>query len=233
MDLVSNWLLGFIDRYRAVIAPQDWPTGQEPDALRYYLRAWVTALSCQTPKVTEAEADAALERLVLDPPRFRSEHIPAFVKAVHELRRETLAAAASPTAGPSEAEREARRRSRDCPECHGSGWAKRRWRWHSIPRPSLVDLFCRCPAGRWRKGNDPELLKGDHMRKHDDLQAVPAQWDPELWHPTWGDIPCDHDMIIDADCEGLWWYVPVGEPSPEPVAPASIAAGMFSTGGRS
>jgi hypothetical protein len=95
--------------------------------------------------------------------------------------------------------------SRDCPECKGSGWAKRQAQWHSMARPFTVTLFCRCPLGAWRHAHDP-----DPRRNHDALQARPEIWDARLSHPTWTDRPIAPDVDVDADCEGLWHYLPPG-----------------------
>ena len=228
MELVKDWILGFLKRYKAILAPSDWPTGENPDELRFYLGAWVTALGRQFPKVAEAEADAALERLVLDPPRFRSEHIPAFIQAIHELRRQAQTTAML-TAGPSQAECTARDQSRDCPECMGSGWARRRVKWHSAPRPFLLDLFCRCPLGRWRI-----MLDVARHRSFDDLQARPDLWHPDRDHPTWSSRPLPPEVDVDAGDEARGWrYLGLDEPAPEPTTPAAaMAGGMFPTGGR-
>lgn len=114
---------------------------------------------------------------------------------------------------PAQPDARAAAASRDCPECKGSGWASRRAAWHSLPRPFVVDLFCRCPLGRWRKAHDP-----DPRRNHDDLQARPQLWDSRLTHPTWRDRPTEPDVDIDADCAGKWRYLGVDEPAPQPIA---------------
>jgi hypothetical protein len=222
MTLVRDWIFGFLRRYKALIGPGDWPTGEDPDEMELFVLAWITQLGKMVPKPTEEEADAALERLTLAPPEWRRQCIPAVVKAIQDMRLGRVPGGDAPKPR-SQAEMTAIERSAGCPECDGGGWAHRLGYWHSIPRPFRLDLFCRCPAGRFRKENDVELQINDRKRKHDDLQANPDLWLPGLSHPTWSDVPCGHDMEIDPECAGLWWYADPSEPSPAPIIPAEIA----------
>ncbi len=209
MNLVRDWIFGFLKRYKALIGPGDWPTGEDRAEMELFVMAWVTQLGKMSPKPSEEEADLAIQRLILAPPQWRRECIPAVVDAIKEMRREKAEAGAVADAR-TPAELGAIERSKGCPECHATGWASRPAYWHSIPRPILVQLFCRCPAGRFQKAHDPELFKGD------------------LSHPTWSDRPCGHDMVIDPECAGLWWYAAIGEAAPEPIVPAELAGRVFS-----
>jgi hypothetical protein len=218
MTLVRDWIFGFLKRYKALIGPGDWPTGEDPDEMELFVLAWITQLGKMSPKATEPEADAALERLTLAPPEWRRQCIPAVVKVIQDMRLGRVSGG-DDTKLRSPAELTAMERSTGCPECDGGGWARRHAYWHSIARPFRLDLFCRCSMGRFRKENDIELQINDRMRKHDDLQANPDLWLPGLSHPTWSDVPCEHDMIIDADCAGLWRYADHGETGLQEVAP--------------
>ena len=75
----------------------------------------------------------------------------------------------------------------------------------------MVDMFCRCPHGRWRKDNDPDLDKG---RNYDDLQAWPAIWNSGVNFPLWSSKPVSAESIAEPDTERQWFYVPPGQAAP-------------------
>jgi hypothetical protein len=110
------------------------------------------------------------------------------------------------------------RASADCPECKGTGWAKRRAAWHSLVRPFVVELGCRCPLGAWRIGQD------DGMR--DALQSNPDVWDSRLSHRTWSKRPSPSPLIPDPDSDGKWRYLHPDEPAPAPMANLRDVAGQ-------
>lgn len=82
---VSDWLCSFVVRHRKRYAPFDFPEpGSEDEVL--FLEVW----SRQFDKhgVIESEADEASISLGATPPRYRSEHLPAILKAVAAAREE-------------------------------------------------------------------------------------------------------------------------------------------------
>lgn len=155
---------------------------------------------------------AASERLMHDPPRSHRDHWPALRRQVDRVMRERV----SPPPAPAQfaPPREVEAASRACPECSGTGWARRHAVWFGLPRAFVVVLFCRCPAGRWRKENDPELLQGERARQHDDLRARPELWDPSLSSDLWDRRPGFHDLETPKVAEGKWRYLAPGEPAP-------------------
>lgn len=136
--------------------------------------------------------------------------------AVAVYRERSPAAAAKPSAPefPTSPPPGVTAASRGCPECRGTGWARRHAVWLTMRRAFLLDLFCRCPAGRWRKEFDPELRKPGGCRQHDDLQARPELWDAGLRFAAWDEWPCPHDLELPEGTEGKWRYLEPGEPTP-------------------
>jgi hypothetical protein len=145
----------------------------DPGDDEYYL-GWVEALAR-----AGATEDLAMHasRLLQARKAFRSDHLAMLVEIVGDLRRKAAEAGATRLPVYTAEQLDAMQASAACPECDGTGWARRRAAWHSIPRPFVVDLYCRCPHGRWRR------LGADG--NHDDLQGRPELWDPALDSPTW------------------------------------------------
>jgi hypothetical protein len=81
--LVKDWISGFLDRHRARFNPPDWPDPETGEWVEY-VKGWITAFA--TKQISEAEADEASRLLVLTPPRWRQDHIPALVSAVLTVR---------------------------------------------------------------------------------------------------------------------------------------------------
>lgn len=104
-------------------------------------------------------------------------------------------------------DRDAVEASMDCPECEGTGWAKRRALWHSMDRPYLIILTCRCPLGAWRSAHDEQGM-------YDSLQANPRVWDGTLSHPTWTRRAIDSPCITAEGTDGEWRYLHPSEPAP-------------------
>ena len=83
MIYVEQWLPGFLARHRMRYRPFDWPeAGTEEAAV--YARMWLRAFIDKD--VTESEADEASESLATSPPRFRSDHVPAVIRAIESDR---------------------------------------------------------------------------------------------------------------------------------------------------
>jgi hypothetical protein len=82
-SLVKDWIIPFLDRHRARFNPPDWPDPETGEWIEY-VKGWITA--CATKQISEAEADEASRLLVLTPPRWRQDHIPALVSAVLAVR---------------------------------------------------------------------------------------------------------------------------------------------------
>lgn len=155
---VRNWIDGFLERHKARFNPNDWPDAESSDEMDEYVRCWVTAFVLKD--VAEKEADEASRRLVLAPPNWRRDHIPAVVAAVEQLRAEK-----GPAAGAGGTREAARSASRDCPHCGGEGLALV---WHRHPSPErriapTASATCICSHGKWiRKvwaDTDPQMLR--------------------------------------------------------------------------
>ena len=228
--MIQDWLPHYLGRLFESFAPHDWP---QPDTVgwQHFVEDFHRAFARNG--VSEAEADLARSLLVEDPPRFKTDYIPKIVAAVKTLRDASVTGGSAPAPPLVLPPARIVEESRGCPECHAeaargkpagpTGWARRRMTWHSIPRPVWVDLFCRCPYGRWRINHDVELTRNERVRQHDDLQARPELWDFELAHPSWSWQSCEHDLVMPEGTDGLWWYLKPDEPAPEPIAPAALA----------
>lgn len=165
MNLVRDWIAGFLDRHRARFAPHDWPDPGSEEWLAY-VKGWITALKLR--EVSEPLAEAASERLAASPPRFRADHIPAILGAVEEIRRELDRGRGDVGSSRDEAAKA----SKDCRYCGGAG--KRSGEGlvavhHASPSAELriaptAAAYCVCPHGRWIRRNHaehcPEVLKG-------------------------------------------------------------------------
>lgn len=83
MTYVEDWLPAFLARHRMRYRPFDWP---EPDTEEeiVYARLWLRAFIERD--VTEEEAEEASESLATQAPRYRSDHIPAVIRAVERER---------------------------------------------------------------------------------------------------------------------------------------------------
>jgi hypothetical protein len=182
------------------------PDPDDDDSTEFYGH-WLASLTEMGATAQQLEQVSA--RLADNPPRTAREHWPAIRKILGDLKQAgrvivEIAAGTIPEVIATAC--------RACPECEGQGWAIRYGRWHSIPRAFKVSLFCRCSAGRWRKANDPELLRGDRVRLHDDLQDRPDLWDANLRHATWKDRRCGHDTGLPGAVENRdWWYLTLDE----------------------
>jgi hypothetical protein len=181
----------------------------DPGDDEYYL-GWVEALAR-----AGATEDLAMHasRLLQARKAFRSDHLAMLVEIVGDLRRKAAEAGATRLPVYTAEQLDAMQASAACPECDGTGWARRRAAWHSIPRPFVVDLYCRCPHGRWRR------LGADG--NHDDLQGRPELWDPALDSPTWS-AEATAPTVPD-DREGRWRYLGLDESAPAPAAPLALA----------
>jgi hypothetical protein len=142
--MIRDWIVGFLLRHRARLAPPDWPAASAAEEWLEFIKGWVTALALK--EVTEAEADLASQRLAANPPNWRREHIPAVLAGVEAIRKEQGSPAAVAT------NREgAEAASRACERCGGGGLATV---WHPLPddttqSPRTTAAYCVCQAGRW------------------------------------------------------------------------------------
>ena len=82
---VDDWLVNFLERHAKRYRPFDWPTLDTDEGI-LFLEVWSRAL--RDANVNEADADEASIRLGSEPPRYRSDHLPAVLKAVREIRAE-------------------------------------------------------------------------------------------------------------------------------------------------
>jgi hypothetical protein len=163
--LVKIWLSEFLDRYKLIHAPREWPeTGS--DEWKAFAKMWLLAFSARN--VTQVEADAATIRLGLNPPQWRREHIPAMLLAIEEIRQ-----AAALQAVPDDRDT-AFAQSKSCEYCSGEGQvivfhpayngsrvAEFRGRNGEVKRgPSTTVAHCVCPMGRWMRGKTAGEMLG-------------------------------------------------------------------------
>lgn len=82
---VDDWLFDFLERHRKRYRPFDWP---EPGSDEDLLFAEVWSHAFRRDGVAEREADDASIALGPTPPRYRSDHLPAILRAVRQGREE-------------------------------------------------------------------------------------------------------------------------------------------------
>jgi hypothetical protein len=208
---IEEWLQGVLLDLREAYPPADWPNvGTE--AYDEFFERFRKAFARNG--VSEAESREAIDVMAEDPPRFKAEAVQKTVDAVKAIR-ETSPATDGLTGAPISAvvvpPRGAVEASKDCPECRGTGWAQRRAKWHSIERPFLLNMTCRCPLGLWRSAHDEE-------GEFDSLQANPDIWDAELSHRTWTDRVIDSPCRTAVGSEGKWHYLKPGDLAPPTIA---------------
>lgn|GEM_PF-3924936 len=202
---IEQWFFRWLDHHQFLHPNRGWVTTGHPDAFTFYV-GWMECFTRMG--ATEEICNAASKRMQENPPRFLNEHMPAIKLAIAEVRREQQASSVSSPDQPSREQLKASLDSHSCPECDGTGWALRQAHWPSLRWTPRVCMFCRCPHGRWRKRNDPDL-SGSDGRNYDDLQAHPAIWNHKLSFPLWSDRPVSPEVLT--DCESEWYYVAPGE----------------------
>ena len=202
-----KWIGKFLSRYIATIGPHDWP--DDPDDMRYFAEGWVGAF--RMARITEAEADAARVRLAGYPPAFKREHLPAVVEVVLKMRERDATQRLVEQIGTPPEQASAEAVSCSCPECGGNGLARRKGVWVDRSWSATASLYCRCPMGRYRMERDEF---GSDSLPFDDLQALPALWNPDLSHSSWSARPAAPPSV-----EGRQWrYLQPGETPPPPIA---------------
>jgi len=168
--------------------------------------------------ITRHEAADISDRLQINRPTHPDRHPEAIKDHLREIRRiardrQAIARSGIPGTGRIVA---AMPECKDCPECEGTGLARRHWSSPGLPSPMMVDLLCRCPAGSHRR----ETLD---RRDLADLQSLPELWSPWLSHPSWSPSPTEppsHRPSPDG------WFLPPSppvEPSPAKKAPKKPA----------
>lgn len=85
MPDVDDWLVNFLERHAKRYRPFDWPELWSDEGI-LFIEVWSRAFRREG--VTEADADEASVNLGANPPRYRSDHLPAVLKAVREVREE-------------------------------------------------------------------------------------------------------------------------------------------------
>lgn len=216
MSLCAPWFVAWVEYHQDLHPHRDWPDPHTEAGLRYF-EGWIEAFDRRG--FVREELDAATRRLQADPPSHPNRHLKALIDQAAAARREWAAAEVGrPVDAPSAVQLEASLASANCPECDGTGWAKRRATWHSVSRPLILDFFCRCPHGRWREANDPGRRENPDDRNFDDLQAHPELWHPEWTFAAWSSRPSSQYIEPDSRLR----YLAPGEPAPEPIAPADL-----------
>ena len=206
---VDEWFFQWLEYHQMLHRNRQWIRSENPNAPEIYA-GWIE--SFERIGATSELAHRASRRLQENPPKFLNEHLPAIRHAIFELRKSESTTA---TQGPERAtpdQVQAAIESHECPECDGTGWARRQAYWPSLRWSPFVDMFCRCPHGRWRKITDADLRTDG--RNYDDLQAWPSLWNPDLTFPLWSNRPVKPESIAIPETEGKWHYLPPSRPAP-------------------
>ncbi len=205
--MVNDWFYRWLEFHQRLHPHRSWVRAESSDAPEFY-QGWIEALARMG--ATEDLARQASKDLQAGDPGFPNKHLGAIQSAIRNLRRTVTAGHAAPVVSPEQQRCAAL--SAGCPECDGTGWARRRVLFDNLAAfgPSMVDMFCRCPLGRWRTRTDPDLTREPFHRCYDDLQAHPDLWDPALSFPVWSEVVCLHDLEDDG-IGGPYRYLKPGE----------------------
>lgn len=187
MREIKYWIHDFLGKHWTRYRRIDWPDASSPaaqDLARVWMRAFIEH------RVTEEEANLASERLGMNPPKYRDDHIPAILHEVEAIRKANGQAAAP------DSREEAERLSRDCPKCQGMGQLRvyhPRYTGNAVITieyedgtiargPAHVSAHCTCPLGRWMRGKtEPEMKR--RILDLADVEAGLSRWlahDPTL-----------------------------------------------------
>jgi hypothetical protein len=176
MPSVNTWISHFLAGHRLRFGGDDWPA-QGTETNKQFVRMWIEAFKLEN--VEEWEADLASVRLGTLPPRFRTDHLPAVIGMVREMRKQFR-----PTDIP-ESQDKAATESRNCPYCSSQGagnWTGAMgfvYVYHPLyygsrvlnredtpeairhPIKAIVHAHCVCALGRWMKERTPKGLVVD------------------------------------------------------------------------
>jgi hypothetical protein len=181
-----EWFLDFIARHTGRCpCPGKWPAmigGQPTQAWIDLFEPWgVEFVRRNVTSDVADRASAMMSAKSFPPPG--AKHLEALMGYVQQVWEIGATEADVP-----KTREEAERRSRDCPECAGSGMTTRKYATTYMPRSMSetnrnVAWFCLCPAG--------EFLATCHRDEKSPLRHTRrlAQY-PELWDNRWGVHPC-------------------------------------------
>ena len=134
------WFKAFVAEHQSRFPRSDWPAEKE-ERLAFF-RPWKNALAKS--RATGDMAEQASLRLAENPPRFLSDHLPALLKHIGDIRRER-----SGESGEYEDRAAAEAASANC-MCGGGGLVSRQIR-HGEGWMSVACYCPECAAGRWMK----------------------------------------------------------------------------------
>jgi hypothetical protein len=211
MAHVDEWFIDWIDYHQLLHPHRGWVKASDPDGPDFYA-GWIEAF--ERLGATEDLCRRASRALQANPPKFLNNHLPELKSAIIEMRKTSAIGAASPGERVDPEQVKAAIASHGCPECDGTGWATRRAHWPLFDWMLVVQMFCRCPHGRWRRANDRDVAEG-RPRNYDDLQARPELWNQNLSFPSWGNRPSRPDVEMEETTIGQWRYLDPHDPTPE------------------
>jgi hypothetical protein len=162
---VSDWFDEWQLRHTDMIPRGDWPVGGSD--------FWIVlAKRFVRDGVTLEHAEAASDRMLLEPADLLSNHHRELLRLVDVVRRES--GKPVDTSDPAERRRLALESSRDCCECDGMGLSVR-WHQPADGPPYPFTVYChRCEMGRWVKLSH-EKHAPDLAAKIADLAHFPAE----------------------------------------------------------
>lgn len=211
MHDVREWFFTWLEYHQFLHPHRNWIKPEHINAGTFYA-GWIETLEAFG--ATEELCRRASRKLQEASPKFLNNHLPDLKSVLIDFRKSAplgIVTGDGDYVNPEQVK--AATASHECPECNGTGWATRRAYWPSFDWMPTVDMFCRCPHGRWRRINDPDLAQGK-PRNHDDLQAHPELWNSEIGFSLWSARPTNPDVDIE-DMAGQWRYLKPGEAAPE------------------
>lgn len=207
---VRTWFAAWLDFHQLVFRHLDWLGLDEAGGEDFY-DAWILELARANATYETAIAASQTMQRRADLQTSVAKHLPA----LGEMVRCAASARSCSGARASPAMAEARSESVDCPECKGTGYARRRTvyreqRWHIS-----VTLYCRCSLGRYLLDHAQD--DRDRGERFDDLQAMPELWNPALSHRTWSDRPARRTrQPFETGVAECRYLVPEPPPAPAP-----------------
>lgn len=186
---VMEWFFRpWLKSHQEIHGSRYWVKWDADEAIVHY-RGWVEAF--ERWRVTPEEADEVTRRLQEIGVPGPNKQLPVIKDALYSLRRSRKVKDDKPaTETRSAGEIAAEERSGGCPECtdeksrRPTGWARRRFKADGFPWALFVELYCRCPLGRFRERSAPDRGAGE-ARHFSDLQLLMELWDGTLHHDSW------------------------------------------------
>lgn len=182
----GGWFFDWLTSHQELHGSKAWIPVADERAVKFY-EGWIEAFNRW--HISKDDAYTISKRLQEEASPHPDKQL-AWIKdayfTMHKARREAKGVQAEESKSGHEIT--ATERSEGCPECtensKATGYAKRRLVIAGFPWAMKVDLYCRCPLGRYFEQTAPDRNKGS-KRDYSDLQLLMDVWDGTLNHHSW------------------------------------------------